>query len=84
MYEKNTRAWLITQNELFRTIGEHILHTIIPKSTAITEAEFSGMPAVLCNANSIGSKAYLELAGEILARLEGKPWPREQSSQVVA
>lgn len=84
MYEKNTRAWLITQNELFRTIGEHILNTIIPKSTAITEAEFSGKPAVLHNANSIGARAYLELAQEILARSEGKPWPAGQTSHVVA
>lgn len=84
MYEKNTRAWLITQNELFKTIGEHILHTIIPKSTIITEAEFSGKPAVLYNASSIGSRAYLELAQEILARAEGRPWKAEQPSQGVA
>ncbi|GMU86826.1 MAG: chromosome partitioning protein ParA [Ignavibacteriales bacterium] len=84
MYEKNTRAWLITQNELFKTIGEHILTTIIPKSTAITEAEFSGMPAVLFNANSPGSLAYLELSQEILARSEKRPWPTRQSSQGVA
>lgn len=68
MYEKNTRAWLITQNELFKTIGDLIFHTIIPKSSALTEAEFSGLPAVLFNATSPGARAYFELANEIIGR----------------
>lgn len=68
MYEKNTKAWLITQNELIKSIGDYIFHTIIPKSSALTEAEFSGKPAVLHNAASPGARAYFELANEIMGR----------------
>lgn len=66
MYEKNTKVSEIALNVLKENFGQNLLHTIIPKNVAITEATFEGRPAVLYKAISKGSQAYLSLAEEII------------------
>ncbi len=68
MHEPNTRVTEITERELMSKYHRHILTTIIPKNSALSEASFYGKPAVLFKANSRGAKAYLALAREIIAR----------------
>lgn len=68
MYESNTKAQLMTNEELFKNFGELIFKTVIPKNIAITESEFFGKPSVLFNAKAKGSLAYLSLAQEIMEK----------------
>ncbi len=66
MYEPNTIAWKMTFERISEVYGHLIFDTAIPRNTTLCESEFFGKPGVLINVNSIGSKAYLKLANEIL------------------
>jgi chromosome partitioning protein len=66
MYESNTKAQNMTNDELNKNFGEYIFKTVIPKNIAITESEFFGKPSILFNAKAKGSLAYLNLAQEII------------------
>jgi chromosome partitioning protein len=68
MHEPKTRVTEITERELMSKYHRHVLNTVIPKNSALSEASFYGKPAILFKANSRGAHAYLALAREIIAR----------------
>jgi len=68
MYEPHTKVTEITDRELQLRYRKHLLKTTIPKNTHLTEASFYGKPAVLFNAASKGTLAYLELAHELIEK----------------
>jgi chromosome partitioning protein len=70
MYEPHTKVAEITDRELQSRFRKYLINTIIPKNTQLAEASFYGKPAVLFNAASKGSLAYLELARELIDRHE--------------
>lgn len=70
MFEQNTKAWGLTKSALYENFGSDVLETVVPKSTAISEAEFYGKPTMLFNVKSSGSVAYLNLANELMNKSE--------------
>lgn len=66
MYEADTKAWSLTNEELVRGYGSFLLETVIPKNTTLTEAEFFHKPVILYNLKARGAQAYLNLTKEIL------------------
>ena len=68
MYEANTKVTDITERELQLHFRKYVLKTVIPKNTQLVESSFYGKPAVLFNANSKGTLAYLALAREIMEK----------------
>lgn len=72
MHEPNTKVTDITIRELQAKYRRHMLETMIPKNTVLSEASFYGKPAVLYNVNSRGAAAYLALAREIIAREDAR------------
>ncbi|QGX39885.1 ParA family protein [Permianibacter aggregans] len=48
--------------------GERLYNTIIPRNVRLAEAPSHGLPALVYDKLSSGSKAYLTLAGEVLRR----------------
>lgn len=68
MYEKDTKAWTLTNDKLMKSYSEFLLDTVIPKNTTLIEAEFYHTPSILFNAKANGSQAYLELAKEIMKK----------------
>lgn len=81
MHEPKTKVTDITMRELHGKYGRHLLKTVIPKNTALSEASFYGKPAILFNVSSRGAAAYLNLAKEIIAREEErKQHPSQPSS----
>ena len=66
MYEGDTNAWKLTNEELHKCYGSYLLNTIIPKNSNLIEAEFRRRPAVLCNLKSPGAQAYFRLSQEIM------------------
>ena len=66
IYEANTKAQIMTNEEIYKDFGEHIFKTVIPKNIAITESEFFGKPSILFNPKAKGSLAYLNLAREVI------------------
>lgn len=68
--------------DLKQTFGNMIFTTIIPFTSRISEAPTLGRPVILYDKSSIGAKAYLSLAGEILTRLEfSYQLPRNSASK---
>jgi chromosome partitioning protein len=72
MHEPNTKVTDITLRELHAKYHRHMLETMIPKNTVLSEASFYGKPAILYNVSSRGSAAYLALAREIIAREDAR------------
>jgi chromosome partitioning protein len=68
MYEPHTKVTEITDRELQLRFRRFLLKTIIPKNTNLSEASFYGKPAILFNASSKGTLAYLELARELIEK----------------
>lgn len=68
MLETNTLAAQLTEERLYPQYGRYVFKNYIPKSTSVAESTYYGKPVILHNARSIGSKAYLELADEIIVR----------------
>jgi len=68
MYD--ARANLTTQvaNELRKYLADKVYNTVIPRSVRLSEAPSHGMPGVLYDRTNKGSKAYMALAAEFLAR----------------
>lgn len=48
--------------------GDRLYNTIIPRNVRLAEAPSHGLPALIYDKLSTGSKAYLTLAGEVLRR----------------
>ena len=70
MYD--ARANLTTQvaNELRKYMGDKVYTTVIPRSVRLSEAPSHGVPGVVYDRVNKGSKAYMALAAEFLARNE--------------
>jgi chromosome partitioning protein len=68
MHEPRTKVGSITDIDLCRKYPGLILKTIIPKNSTLSESSYYGKPAILYNANSKGSLAYLELARELMQK----------------
>lgn len=68
MYD--SRANLTTQvaNELRRYLGDKVYNTVIPRSVRLSEAPSHGLPGVVYDRINRGSKAYMALAVEFIAR----------------
>ena len=68
MYD--ARANLTTQvaNELRRHLPDRVYETVIPRSVRLSEAPSHGIPGVFYDRSNKGSRAYLSLAAEILAK----------------
>ena len=76
MYEPHTKVTEITDRELQLRFRKYLIKTIIPKNTHLTEASFYGKPAVLFNATSKGTLAYLELAHELIEKHQAAAQPQ--------
>jgi len=68
MFEANTKVSLLALKEVTENYNGYLLKTVIPKNVTISESAFKGIPAVLYKAVSKGSKAYLNLAIEIMSK----------------
>lgn len=88
MYDRGQSISSTISQNLKQSFGELILTTIIPFTSRISEAPSIGRPVILYDKSSIGAKAYLSLAGEILTRLHqpafgaNVPYQRQTRSAV--
>jgi len=57
--------------QLMQHFPDKVYRTIIPRNVRLAEAPSHGMPAMLYDGMSAGSKSYLALAGEMLRRHDG-------------
>lgn len=60
--------------QLHEYFGDQVFRTMIPRNVRLAEALSHGLPALLYDAQSVGAKTYLALAGELIGRLsQAKP-----------
>lgn len=69
MYDGRNRLALDVSQQLQHHFGEKLYETVIPRNVRLAEAPSFGKPAVHYDPRSLGAKAYLELADEVLAGL---------------
>lgn len=86
LFDKGETLSQKISQDLKLSFGPLIFTTIIPYTSRISEAPSIGRPVILYDKSSIGARAYLSLAGEILTRLDQIPstTPHPQQAQDVA
>lgn len=67
MYDSRVNLSRQVQEEIRRFFQGKVYHTVIPRNVSLAEAPSYGKPALFYNAASAGSRAYLDLAKEMLS-----------------
>lgn len=70
MYDPRSRLCCEVSKQLLQHFGEKVFRVSVPKNVKLAEAPSHGLPVNLYSRLSVGSKAYMVLAEEILAREE--------------
>ena len=68
MYDSRANLTVQVENELRKYLGSKVYDTVIPRSIRLSEATSHGQPGVIYDRVNRGSKAYMALAVEFLAR----------------
>ncbi len=68
MYDNRNKLGSEVSSQLRTHFGDKLYRTVIPRNIKLAEAPSFGKPAYYYDRKSLGSKAYLALAGEILKR----------------
>lgn len=68
MYDGRNNLSRQVEEEVRAHFGEQVLKTVIPRNVRLSEAPSHGRPIILYDIASRGATAYLDLAGELLAR----------------
>lgn len=72
MYDKRVKLTYEVENDVRGHFGDTVFKTVIPRNVKLSESPSFGMPIVLYDISSIGSKKYLELAEEFLQKIKGR------------
>ena len=70
MYDHRNRLSNDVSDQLKQHFGDKVYRTVIPRNVRSAEAPSFGTPAMYYDKSSVGAKAYLALAGEMLRREE--------------
>ncbi|MBP8127198.1 MAG: ParA family protein [Aeromonadaceae bacterium] len=70
MYDHRNRLSNDVSDQLKQHFGDKVYRTVIPRNVRLAEAPSFGTPAMYYDKSSVGAKAYLALAGEMLRREE--------------
>jgi len=68
MYDARNNLSRQVRDEVEKHFRDKAFKTVIPKNVRLAEAPSHGLPIILYDLNCPGSKAYMALADEILAR----------------
>ena len=70
MFDSRNRLSEDVVNDAREYLGEKVFQTIIPRNVRLSEAPSHGLPAIIYDQTCIGSIAYIDLAKELISRLE--------------
>ncbi len=68
MYDRRNKLTENIESDVREYLGEQVYKTVIPRNVRISEAPSHGKPALVYDLQCPGSRAYLELAKEVLKR----------------
>ena len=70
--DSRSRLVVEVSEQLKQHFGNLLFDTVIPRNIRLAEAPSHGLPALAYDAHAKGTQAYLDLADELIARLENK------------
>jgi chromosome partitioning protein len=70
MYDKRNRLTEQVENDVRSCLGKLVFDTTIPRNIRVSEAPSHGKAAVIYDHKCSGSRAYIDLAKEIIKNLE--------------
>lgn len=68
MYDRRNKFTEQIERDVREYFGETVYASVIPRNIRMSEAPSHGKPALIYDMNCMGSKAYIQLAGELLKR----------------
>ncbi len=68
MYDKRNNLSRQVEEDARETLGDLVFETVIPRNVRVSEAPSFSMPVLKYDPASLGSRAYMDLADEILKR----------------
>src|SRR6185295_3602813 len=68
MYDRRNKFTEQIENDVRGYFGEKVYTSVIPRNVRISEAPSHGKPALIYDMHCAGSKAYIQLASELLKR----------------
>ena len=66
MHDKRNSLSELVENDIRGHFGKKVYKTIIPRNVRVSEAPSHGKPVLLYDTNCVGSKAYIDLAKEVI------------------
>lgn len=69
MYDRRNRLTDQVAEDVRSCLGELVFETVIPRNVRLSEAPSHGLPALVYDHTCAGSRAYMALAREFIARL---------------
>ena len=66
MYDKRNLLSELVENDVRDVFGDKVYKTIIPRNVRISEAPSHGKPVLIYDTTCAGSKAYIDLAKEVI------------------
>ena len=68
MHDRRNRLTDEVTQEVRGVLGKVVFDTVIPRNVRLSEAPSYGVPALVYDHSCQGSRAYMELARELIAR----------------
>jgi chromosome partitioning protein len=68
MFDRRNSLSSQVAKDVRANLNDKVYQTIIPRNVRVSEAPSFGKPAIIYDLNCVGSRAYLDLAREVLAR----------------
>ena len=66
MYDKRNSLSELVENDVRGVFGDKVYKTIIPRNVKVSEAPSHGKPVLIYDTSCVGSKAYIDLAKEVI------------------
>jgi chromosome partitioning protein len=69
MFDRRNRLTDQVSDDVRECLGNLVFDTVIPRNVRLSEAPSHGLPALVYDHSCVGSRAYIALARELIARL---------------
>ncbi len=69
MFDRRNRLTDQVADDVRQCLGQLVFNSVIPRNVRLSEAPSHGLPALVYDHNCAGSRAYMELARELIGRL---------------
>jgi chromosome partitioning protein len=81
MYDRRNKLTEQIENDVRAFLGDQVYRTVIPRNVRMSEAPSHGKPALIYDLYCSGSRAYAQLAAEILKRERKKEKERQNEME---